>query len=134
MNKILVYTIFAILLGTIIMTAPLALLEPTQSLLHTTEEDNSKILEFDRDTLQSNDMWTNQTLGESNGEHTSESDPEHTTQPSVPPEPLPEEPRLVDSTYDDSLTVSGLYPLGVMIVPSFLVALGIFVYFKKHVN
>ena len=133
MNKILVYTIFAILLGTVIMTAPLAVLEPIQSPSFTIEEDNEKILESERGTLGGNDMLTNQTLEDPNVEYTSEPDPELPVEPAAPSEPLPEEPQLCDST-SESLAISGLSSLGIMIIPSFLVALGLFVYFKKQVK
>jgi hypothetical protein len=134
MNKILVYTIFAILLGTVMMTAPLAVLEPVQPPLLTTEEDNGNMIESERDTFETDDMWTNQTLVDPSVGYTPEPDRELPKEPSAPSEPLPEEPQLCDSTTDESLTISGLSSLGIMIVPSFLVALGLFVYLKKQVN
>lgn len=134
MNKILVYTIFAVLLGTVIMTAPLAVLEPIQSPSLITEEDNEKILESERGTLGGNDMLTNQTLEDPSIEYTPEPDPELPVKPAAPSEPLPEEPQLCDSTSDESLAISGLSSLGIIIIPSFIVALGLFVYFKKQVK
>ena len=134
MNKILVYTIFAILLGTFIMTAPLAVLEPIQPLPLTTEGDNNKILESERGTLGGNDMLTNQTLEDPSVDYTPEPAPELPMESTTPSEPLPEESQLCDLTSDTSLAISGLSSLGIIIVPSFLVSLGLFVYFKKQVK
>jgi hypothetical protein len=134
MNKILVYTIFAILLGTVIMTAPLAVLEPIQPLPLTTEGDNNKILESERGTLGGNDMLTNQTLEDPSVDYTPEPAPELPMESTTPSEPLPEESQLCDLTSDTSLAISGLSSLGIIIVPSFLVSLGLFVYFKKQVK
>ena len=134
MNKILVYTIFAILLGTVIMTAPLAVLEPIQPLPLTTVGDNNKILESERGTLGGNDMLTNQTLEDPSVDYTPEPAPELPMESTTPSEPLPEESQLCDLTSDTSLAISGLSSLGIIIVPSFLVSLGLFVYFKKQVK
>ena len=135
MNKVLVYTIFAILLGTVVMTVPLALIEHIESpLLNTTEEANDKMLESERSTFQSDDVWANQTLEEPGVASAQETNSEPPVEPAVPSEPSPESPQVYDTTSDELLAVSGLSFLGVMIVPSLLIALGLFIFLKRQMN
>ncbi len=133
MNKILVYTFLAILLGTVTMIAPLALLEPPeQHMLTTTTADNSNItaLSPEKDTLGAERTVTAPELPEP-----APSAPEFSAQ--GPESASPEEPDAESvRTYSistESELVSGLSSLGLMIVPSFLIAVGVFVYLKKRV-
>ena len=79
-------------------------------------------------------MLTNQTLEDPSVDYTPEPAPELPMESTTPSEPLPEESQLCDLTSDTSLAISGLSSLGIIIVPSFLVSLGLFVYFKKQVK
>jgi hypothetical protein len=132
MNKILVYTVLAILLGTVTMIAPLALLEqPEQPMLTTTTADNSDArLSPQKDTLGAEDTLTAPELPEP-----TPSSPDFSTQ--GPESASPEEPNAENAgTYNisaESGLVSGLSSIGLMIVPSFLIAVGVFVYLKKRV-
>ena len=119
MNKLLVYTVVAILLGTVTMVAPLVLLGPSDNTSDTvpeyiimapgTEEPSAQDRAGeDAEILGSNDTWTR---------------PDSSSQPST------QEPELTVKTAD---TPSDLSPIGIMIIPSFIVALGVFVYLKKR--
>ena len=132
MNKILVYTVLAILLGTVTMIVPIALLEPPeQHMLTTTTAANSNIttLSPQKDTLGAEDMQTTPELPDR------APTPDFSTQ--TPESATPEEPNAENAgTYSistESGIVSGLSSIGLMIVPSFLIAVGVFVYLKKRV-
>jgi hypothetical protein len=117
MNKILVYTVIAILLGTVTMVAPLALLGTIEPI---GEGGNTVTpIESEGGTLERNDMLT---VPES---------PEAAPEPS---ETLSGEPELCDAKLNETDAVSGLSSIGLMIVPSFLIALGAFVYLKKRIE
>lgn len=134
MNKILVYTLIAILLGVATMVAPLAVLEPNNAALLTDDPIKTTIQESERGTFGGNDMLSPRAPEEPTTDYAPESAPPPTPKPSETTSALPEEPELCVSTSDESLTVTGLSSLGVMIVPSFLVALGLFVVLKKRMN
>jgi len=137
MNKILAYTVIAILLGTVTMVAPLALLGPSESTPDT--KDTLTVPEYtvtvpeavepsDQErgsenggTFESNDMWARP-------EAPVEPEPAAVPEPS---EPSPQEPELVVKTAENA---SDLSPIGFMTVPSFLVALGVFVYLRKRMS
>jgi hypothetical protein len=91
----MLYIGLAILLGTITMVAPLALLGPEDPITDT--EDTLTVPEY---TVRNSEV---------------------------------EEPDNQDRSYDDSKT-SDLSPIGLMTVPSFLVALGVFVYLRKRMS
>ena len=116
MNKFLAYSVIAILLGSVMMVVPLAVLGP----------DNLVPTDSNHDVL-----WA----GEENAERND-----------CPPDAqsLPTNPNSTD-TYDNSSKyfvhptgteeadlASGLSSMGLMVVPGFLVALGVFVYLKKR--
>ena len=134
MNKILVYTLVAILLGVVTMTAPLAVLEPQPNGILTTATDKTAVLESERKTFESSDNWQGASPEEPGTEYAPLVPPPAPVEPSDPTLGLPEELEFCDTTSDESLAVSGLSSLGVMIVPSFLVALGLFVYLKKRID
>ena len=115
MNKFLAYTVIAILLGSVTMIVPLAMLGP----------DNLVPADSNHNVLAS---------GEENVER---KDP--------PPDSLATQHPNGTENYDNSSTyfvqekglneadvASGLSSMGLMIVPGFLVALGVFVYLKKR--
>jgi hypothetical protein len=141
MNKILAYTVIAILLGTVTMIAPLALLgsddyitdtEPAPSVPEytvmapeATEPSDQQRATENGGTLESGDlpteMWTK---------------PEAPVEPEPAPvpesaEPSPQEPELTVKTAENP---SDLSPIGLMTIPSFLVALGVFVYLRKRIS
>ena len=115
MNKFLVYTVIAILLGTVTMTVPLALLGPYDTI----PEGNYNVSEANGGTLERNDMLAS---------------------PKAPIEPLapetfdavPEKPEGYEITLSETDVALDLSSIGLMIVPSFLIALGAFVYLKKR--
>jgi hypothetical protein len=117
MNRILVYTVIAILLGTVTMVAPLALLGTIEPIGEGGNTVTS--IESEGGTLERNDMLT---VPES---------PEAAPEPS---ETLSGEPELCDAKLNETDAVSGLSSIGLMIVPSFLIALGAFVYLKKRIE
>ena len=117
-NKFLVYTVIAILLGSVTMAVPLALLGP-DNLVPTASNDNifgARDGTAERnDTLISPDATPQQT--EDTGTYDASS----------------EKPSF-ESGLGKADVASGLSSIGLMIVPGFLVALGIFVYLKKRVT
>jgi len=115
MNKIVVYTVVAILLGTVTMVAPLALLGPDDqipagqyTISGTVGEKDNQNRSLEGGTFDSTDMWL---------------------RPEVPDQPL--EPAATELA---SGNASGLTSIGLMAVPSFLVALGVFVYLRKRMS
>lgn len=134
MNKILVYTLFAILLGVATMVAPLALVEPNDDkILFTTDSETNAMQESERNTFGGNDTLSAPAPEEPSSEYSPEA-PAPTPEPSGSTTILPEEQEVFSSDSADDLAVSSLSSLGVLIVPSFLVALGFFVVFKKWMN
>ena len=134
MNKILVYTVIAILLGTVTMGAPLVVLEPWDTISNgknILDVPNSEQSQQERGsenggTFEANDML--------DGPETPE--PELGPVPSAPVEPSeskPQEPEAWSITLSGDDSSSSLSSIGFMIVPSFLIALGAFVYLKKRI-
>lgn len=125
-NKILVYTVIAILLGTVTMVAPLALLgpeDPITDIKYTvTVPEAAEPSDQERDSENGGTLERNDLL----------SSPESPSAASEPSDALPEEPRLSDTAFNETDAISGLYSIGLMIVPSFLIAVGAFVYLKKR--
>ena len=128
MNKILLYIGLAILLGTVTMVAPLALLEPEDpipeykfavTVPEATEPSDQERAYENGGTLGNKDVWTR---------------PEAPVEPepTAPDEPSPQEPELVLLVVKTAETPSDLSPIGLMTIPSFLIALGVFVYLKKR--
>lgn len=122
MNKILVYTVIAILLGSVTMLAPLALLGRGDSTLVTVPEagesnDQNRTFE-DSQMLEggnfSTDSWT---------------EPEAPVESESPSEPPSQEYGITAKTAE---APSDLSPIGLMTIPSFLVALGVFVFLRKR--
>ena len=116
MNKFLAYSVIAILLGSVMMVVPLAVLGP----------DNLVPVDSNDNVLGA---------GEENAER-SDCPPE--SQASIP---QPNGTETCDNTsqyfvhetgLSDADVASGLSSMGLMVVPGFLVALGVFVYLKKR--
>ena len=117
MNRILVYTFIAVLLGIVTMSVPLAVLEPSDPLLACDDPAYSYTLESGG--LERNDSFA------------APESPEAAPVPE-PSETIPKEPNWVEATtLSKTDAASGLSSIGLMIIPSFLIALGIFVYQKK---
>ena len=143
MNKILLYIGLAILLGTVTMVAPLALLGPSDSIPDTeptptvpeytvtfpeaTEPSDQERGSENGGTLESGNFST-----ETWTKPTAPVEPEPAPSvPIEPSEPSPEEPELTVKTAENT---SDLSPIGLMTIPSFLVALGVFVYLRKRMS
>ncbi len=126
MNKILVYTVIAILLGTVTMLAPLVLLGPDDSTPDTVPEfivtvpDAAESSDQDRKTLESGNLSTENLT-----------EPEAPVESESPSEPSSQEYVITAKTAE---TPSDLSPIGLMTIPSFLVALGVFVYLRKRMS
>ena len=140
MNKIMLYVGLAILLGTVTMVVPLALLEPRDSIMDIKDtptvpeytvtvpevEEPNNLEDFGEDRILENGNFSVQMT-------TPEPAPETLapSEPSAAPEVPPQEPELVVKTAENP---SDLSPIGLMTVPSFLVALGVFVYLRKRMS
>ena len=111
-NKILAYTVIAILLGSVTMAVPLALLgqdnlvpaDPTDNLLEVEEKNLTR-----NGLLAPSEVTDQQTQDPGNYSVT-----------------------FSESHWGEADIASGLSSMGLMIVPGFLVALGVFVYLKKR--
>jgi hypothetical protein len=136
----MLYVGLAILLGTVTMVTPLALLGPNAQV---PEPRNGTVPEFivtvpeETTSDQENFFGENKTL-EAGNYSVQRTSPEPT--PVAPMEPsesdatlegATEEPELIVKTADN---LSDLSPIGLLTVPSFLVALVVFVYLRKRVS
>jgi len=137
----MLYVGLAILLGTVTMVAPLAVLGPNETIPDTRNGDIPEFIVTAPETAEPSDQENffgeGKTL-EAGNYSVQTTNPERET--AVPMEPSesapvadvsPEEPELVVKTVDNS---SDLSPIGLLTVPSFLVALGVFVYFRKRIS
>ena len=115
-NKILVYTVIAILLGSVTMVVPLALLGPSNLI----PDDKYINTESGEETFERNDAL-------SSPEASAEQIDGTETYDKSPPEAAKSESSLRGTD-----VASDLSSIGLMAVPSFLVALGVFVYLKKR--
>lgn len=93
MNKILTYTIIAILLGAITMAAPLA------------------VLKIKEKTFADKDSFPND-------EHNSGAPPRES---------------MFTTKEEQIISASSLFSIGLMIIPGFLIGLGVFVFLKKRI-
>jgi len=132
LNKIMLYVGLAILLGTVTMVVPLALLGPSGHItddkyLVTVPEPAPSEQERANDnggTLESSDMFASPAAP-------TEPEPAATPEPSEPPI---QEPGTYELTFGETETSSDLSPIGLMTVPSFIIALGVFVYLRKRMS
>jgi hypothetical protein len=110
MNKILAYTVIAILLGTVTMAVPYALLGPSYTSM--TEEPKTET---------------------PSGSSTFEQPDQERAGDAVPAEPDEDSGETLDETNLITESLSNLSSIGVMmIIPSFLIALGAFIYLRKR--
>jgi len=134
MNKIMLYVGLAILLGTVTMVAPLALLEPNDSTpdnqytlsVPEGEEQDSQDRSYEEGRMLENENPSAQTKTP----EPTLSVPVEPSEPDAAPE-VPQEPELTLKTAE---TPADLSPIGLMAIPSFLVALGVFVFFRKRMS
>ncbi len=119
MNKILTYTLIAILLGTFTMVAPLAVLKPNGHTL--AGKDSFTYAEPGGEALNRESMFTSQE------EPSASLDDQETL------DNLPEEPAAYKTVENKVGVASSLSSIGLMIVPSFLIGLSVFVYLKKRI-
>ncbi|MGW8289258.1 MAG: hypothetical protein ACWGNP_03200 [Candidatus Bathyarchaeia archaeon] len=117
MNRFLVYTVIAILLGSVTMVAPLALLG-ADNLVPAATNDN--VLGAGEGPAERNDSLVGPDIAPQQTEDTGTYDTSS------------EKPSF-ESGLGQADAASGLSSMGLMIIPGFLVALGIFVYLKKRV-
>jgi hypothetical protein len=141
MNKVMLYVGLAILLGTLTMVAPLALLEPS----NTSPEDNNLLTTPEYVGTVPGPAESNEEekfFGGDNSPEAGNYSVQTTTPEPAPATPAPsesdstrdvtpEETELVLKTADNHTDLS---PVGLMAVPSFFVALGVFVYLRKRIS
>lgn len=118
MSKILVYTVIAILLGSVTMGVPLALLGPGNLI----PADNylKTVPESGEETIDRNGMLTSPNASAEQSADTKSYDAST------------KEPAAAESNLRETSLVSNLSSIGLITAPSFLVALGVFVYLKKR--
>jgi hypothetical protein len=131
MNKILVYTVIAILLGTVTMVVPLALLGPSDSTPDTIPEYTVTFTEGEEPSNQDRTGEDSKTLDGGNFSAETSAKPEAPVEPEPSAESSSQEAELTVKTVE---TPSDLSPIGLMTIPSFLVALGVFVYLRKRMS
>jgi hypothetical protein len=129
MNKILVYTVIAILLGSVTMLAPLALLAVGDSTPATVPDLVFTVPEAGESDDLNRTFEDSQTLDGENLSTENWTEPEAPVESESPSETSPSEYVL---TFKTAETPSDLSPIGLMTIPSFLVALGVFVYLRKR--
>jgi hypothetical protein len=135
LNKILVYTVIAILLGTVTMVAPLALLGPEDSIPDA--EPTLTVPEYTVTVPEAAEPSDQERSSENGGTFESNdvlASPEAPVEPEPTAPDEPTEPSLQETelTVKTAENPSDLSPIGLMTIPSFLVALGIFVYLRKR--
>ena len=118
MNKFLIYTVIAILLGTITMITPLVILESNDQIHGKNYADTNPGL--DSESTEYSDMVV------------SPEEPNERLDDKTPVDSSPEEPQSSDTKLSLTDPFSGLSSIALMIIPSFLIALGVFVYHKKQ--
>ena len=137
----MLYVGLAILLGTVTMVAPLAVLGPNETIPDTRNGDIPEFIvtapEETEPSVEGNVLGMNKTLEAGNYSiQTTTPEPE----PVIPMEPsesatVPEvSPTDIDLGFRKADNPSDLSSIGLLTVPSFLVALGVFVYLRKRIS
>lgn len=138
----MLYVGLAILLGTVTMAAPLALLSPKDTIpndrnLVTPPNYEVTVPESTKPSDEENFFTENRTL-EAGNNSVQTTIPEPVSpipmQPSETvsePDCQPQESELLVKTAENP---TDLYPAGLMAVPSFFVALGVFIYLRKRIS
>jgi hypothetical protein len=118
MNKLLVYMVIAILLGSVTMVVPLALLGPSNLIPDNNYTDT--VPEAGGETSERNGVLTtpDASAEQSGGTETYDDSAK--------------EPTTGESSLRGTDVASNLSSIGLITVPGFLVALGVFVYLKKR--
>lgn len=118
MNKIAVYFVLAIFLGSVTMLMPLAMLGPSNLL----PDDNylDIVSESGGEKLEGNDTLTDREASVDQSNDTGAWDPS------------PIESARNKSSLWDTNVASNLSSIGLITVPSFIIAMGVFVYLKKR--
>jgi len=150
MNKILPYVVIAILLGTVTMVVPYALLGSSD---YTSITEGGKLIQpspsasieptpipsptkTPTDPEQQDTPPYTENRDQLNGDSPTPAPPEPTEQPTPIPYPVPSESETVEiaTTGTDLMleSISILSPIGLITIPSFLIALGAFIYLKKR--
>ena len=134
MNKIMLYVGLAILLGTVTMVAPLALLESNDSI-----PENQFIISVPEGGEPDSQDRSYEEWDLSESENLSAQTKPLSPEPSAPMEPsepdaTPEVPQEPELTLKTAETPADLSPIGLMAIPSFLVALGVFVFLRKRMS
>jgi len=134
MNKIMLYVGLAILLGTVTMVAPLALLEPNDSIPE--NQYTLSVPEAEEPDSQDRSYEEWETLGSENLSAQAKPLAPEPLAPIEPSEPAasPEVPQEPELTLKTAETPADLSPIGLMAIPSLLVALGVFVFFRKRMS
>ena len=128
LNKALVYTVIAILLGSVTMLAPLALLGTGDFPPDTVPELVVTAPEAGESNDQNRTFEDSQTLGGGDLSTDNWTEPEAPVESDSPSETSQE----YGITAKTAETPSDFSPIGLMTIPSFLVALGVFVYLRKR--
>ena len=131
MNRILLYTVVGILLGSVTMLAPLALLGPGDSTPDTVPELVVTVPEAGESNEQNRTFEDSQILEGGNLSTETWTEPEAPVESDSPSESSSQEYGITAKTAE---TPSDLSPIGLMTIPSFLVALGVFVYLRKRMS
>jgi len=142
MNKVMLYVGLAILLGTVTMVTPIALLRLEDNIPNDDNLLTSPEYEVTSPTpIEPNDQedfFGEDRMLESENSSAITITPEPSqVVPIKPSETTPEpdiesqEPELVVRTEDSSID---LFPVGLMAIPSFIVALSVFVYLRKRIS
>jgi hypothetical protein len=118
LNKALVYTVIAILLGSVTMGVPLALLGPDTLI---PADNNLKTVPESDEEIVDRNGW----LAAPNASAEQSAGTESYEASAI-------EPAAAESNLRETSLVSNLSSIGLITVPSFLVALGVFVYLKKR--
>ncbi len=137
MNKILPYIMIAILLGTVTMVVPYALLGPSD---YTSPTEESTLIQPSTTEPPAPEPTEPEKLDNQERAYTEGGDLENgDTLAPVPEgsiEPQEAEPSGLAATEADLIleSLSALSPIGLMTIPSFLIALGAFIYLKKRMS
>jgi hypothetical protein len=117
MNKILIYTVIAILLGTITIVTPLVVLKLSDHTL--VGKDSVTNAEPDAEAVEREEMFANP------------EEPSASLEDQEVLDSLPEEPASYETVGNEEVAYS-LYSIGLMTIPSFFIGLGVFVCLKKR--
>jgi hypothetical protein len=127
MNKVLVYTVIAILLGTVTMVVPLAVLESNDPIVRNDDLIN-EIESTGAETQERSDMLAAPEPAPAAKPEEEYSQTDSETFDKSPEEPV--EPTV--ATWGEADVASSLSSIGLIVIPSFVIALGVFVLLKKR--